>query len=82
MIGAQTDATAQEHLIKKYTALPNQVWDGIISQATQVSSFQQLSFLSYRLLDWFLICDFARHIQGFVAEIISLDMMIFRKNLT
>ena len=36
MIGAQTDQTAQENLIEKYMALPNQVWDSIINQATQV----------------------------------------------
>ncbi|KAK2194302.1 hypothetical protein NP493_116g05018 [Ridgeia piscesae] len=35
MISAQTDPTAQEHLLEKYMALPNQVWDSIISQATQ-----------------------------------------------
>ena len=38
MIGAQTDPTAQEHLLEKYMALPNQVWDSIISQATQVTT--------------------------------------------
>lgn len=38
MISAQTDPTAQEHLLEKYMALPNQVWDSIISQATQVST--------------------------------------------
>ena len=36
MISAQTDQTAQEHLIEKYMSLPNQVWDSIITQATQV----------------------------------------------
>ncbi len=36
MISAQTDQVAQEHLIEKYMALPNQVWDTIINQATQV----------------------------------------------
>lgn len=35
MISAQTDQTAQEHLIERYMLLPNQVWDGIINQATQ-----------------------------------------------
>ena len=35
MISAQTDHTAQENLIEKYMSLPNQVWDGIINQATQ-----------------------------------------------
>lgn len=35
MISAQTDQTAQEHLIDKYMTLPNQVWDSIINQATQ-----------------------------------------------
>ena len=35
MISAQTDHSAQEVLIEKYMALPNQVWDGIINQATQ-----------------------------------------------
>jgi len=34
MINAQTDQMAQEHLVEKYMALPNQVWDGIINQAT------------------------------------------------
>ena len=34
MISAQTDQVAQEHLIEKYMALPNQVWDSIINQAT------------------------------------------------
>jgi len=38
MISAQTDPTAQEHLLEKYMALPNQVWDSIISQATQVTT--------------------------------------------
>ena len=37
MIGAQQDQVAQEHLTEKYMALPNQVWDSIITQATQVS---------------------------------------------
>ncbi|XP_078589610.1 exportin-1-like isoform X2 [Branchiostoma floridae x Branchiostoma japonicum] len=35
MIGAQTDTVVQEHLIEKYMLLPNQVWDGIIQQATK-----------------------------------------------
>lgn len=35
MISAQTDQVAQEHLIERYMLLPNQVWDGIINQATQ-----------------------------------------------
>ena len=39
MISAQTDPGAQEHLIEKYMALPNQVWDGVINQATQVKYF-------------------------------------------
>ncbi|XP_041839886.1 exportin-1 [Melanotaenia boesemani] len=34
MIGAQTDQAAQELLVEKYMLLPNQVWDGIIQQAT------------------------------------------------
>ncbi|XP_074650496.1 exportin-1-like [Tubulanus polymorphus] len=35
MIGAQNnDHEAQRHLIEKYMSLPNQVWDGIISQAS------------------------------------------------
>lgn len=33
MISAQTDTILQEQLIEKYMALPNQVWDEIISQA-------------------------------------------------
>lgn len=37
MISAQTDQVSQEHLIERYSLLPNQVWDGIINQATQVS---------------------------------------------
>ena len=40
MISAQTDQTAQEHLIEKYMSLPNQVWDSIITQATQVYTIQ------------------------------------------
>lgn len=39
MISAQTDTQMQERLIEKYMALPNQVWDNIILQATQVNSF-------------------------------------------
>lgn len=35
MISAQNDQVAQEHLIERYLLLPNQVWDGIINQATQ-----------------------------------------------
>ncbi|XP_072023623.1 exportin-1-like [Amphiura filiformis] len=35
MISAQTDSVVQEHLIEKYMLLPNQVWDGIILQATK-----------------------------------------------
>ena len=35
MISAQTDQVAQEHLIERYMLLPNQVWDGVINQATQ-----------------------------------------------
>ena len=35
MINAQNDQVAQEHLIERYMLLPNQVWDGIINQATQ-----------------------------------------------
>ncbi|KAL5009061.1 hypothetical protein ScPMuIL_014642 [Solemya velum] len=35
MISAQTDQVAQEHLIERYMLLPNQVWDGMINQATQ-----------------------------------------------
>ena len=38
MIGAQTDQVQQERLIEKYMSLPNQVWDSIINQATQVST--------------------------------------------
>jgi len=36
MIGAQTENSTQERLIDKYMQLPNQVWDNIITQATQV----------------------------------------------
>ncbi|XP_011502636.1 PREDICTED: exportin-1 [Ceratosolen solmsi marchali] len=35
MIGTQTDAVMQEHLIEKYMLLPNQVWDEIINQAAK-----------------------------------------------
>lgn len=35
MISAQTETTTQERLIEKYMQLPNQVWDNIITQATQ-----------------------------------------------
>ncbi|XP_077866004.1 exportin-1 [Saccoglossus kowalevskii] len=35
MISAQTDTVVQEHLIEKYMMLPNQVWDGIIQQASK-----------------------------------------------
>ncbi|XP_071785336.1 exportin-1-like isoform X1 [Asterias amurensis] len=35
MVSAQTDSMVQEHLIEKYMLLPNQVWDGIIQQATK-----------------------------------------------
>ncbi|XP_014669844.1 PREDICTED: exportin-1-like isoform X2 [Priapulus caudatus] len=35
MISAQTDAVAQERLIEKYMQLPNQAWDGIITQASK-----------------------------------------------
>jgi len=34
MIGAQTEPEAQEALIEKYMSLPNQVWDSVISQAS------------------------------------------------
>ena len=34
MINAQTDVSIQEKLIEKYMSLPNNVWDDIISQAT------------------------------------------------
>ena len=37
MISAQTDGPAQDLLIEKYMQLPNQVWDSIILQATNVS---------------------------------------------
>merc|ERR550532_3609310 len=35
MISASTDSQQQEQLIEKYMALPDQVWDSIINQATQ-----------------------------------------------
>merc|ERR1711963_1291815 len=35
MISASTDAQQQEQLIEKYMALPNQVWDDIINQASR-----------------------------------------------
>ncbi|CAI9730357.1 exportin-1-like isoform X1 [Octopus vulgaris] len=35
MISAQIDQVPQDHLIERYMLLPNQVWDGIINQATQ-----------------------------------------------
>lgn len=34
MIGAQSDPDAQEQLIEKYMSLPNQVWDQIITNAS------------------------------------------------
>ncbi|XP_067943682.1 exportin-1-like [Watersipora subatra] len=34
MIGAQTEVETQEMLIEKYMSLPNQVWDSIISDAS------------------------------------------------
>ena len=37
MISAQTETTTQERLIEKFMQLPNQVWDNIITQATQAS---------------------------------------------
>lgn len=37
MISAQTDQVPQDHLIERYMMLPNQVWDGIINQATLVN---------------------------------------------
>jgi len=39
MIAAQTETQQQERLIENYMSLPNQVWDGIILHATQVSKF-------------------------------------------
>jgi len=39
MISAQTDPQMQEALIDKYMALPNQVWDAIISQASKNVEF-------------------------------------------
>jgi exportin-1 len=36
-IGVCTDQAQQERLFEKYMSLPNQVWDSIINQATQVS---------------------------------------------
>ncbi|XP_021952679.1 exportin-1 [Folsomia candida] len=43
MISAQTDSIVQEALIEKYMALPNQVWDEIISQAaTNVSVLKEI----------------------------------------
>lgn len=41
MIGAQTDQVQQERLVEKYMSLPNQVWDSIINQATQVRHVQR-----------------------------------------
>ncbi|RWS29223.1 Exportin-1-like protein, partial [Leptotrombidium deliense] len=35
MISAQNDQPVQNHLIKKYMSLPNQVWDEIINEATK-----------------------------------------------
>ncbi|GAB1601395.1 exportin-1-like [Argonauta hians] len=35
MISAQIDQVPQDNLIERYMLLPNQVWDGIINQATQ-----------------------------------------------
>ena len=42
MISAQVDQLAQEALIEKYMSLPNQVWDDIISQASQVTCINNL----------------------------------------
>lgn len=50
MISAQTDTQMQERLIEKYMALPNQVWDNIILQATHVSKFMYLIWL-FEVLD-------------------------------
>jgi len=44
MIAAQTETQQQERLIENYMSLPNQVWDGIILQATQVSVFHVQMF--------------------------------------
>jgi len=41
MISAQTETATQERLIEKYMLLPNQVWDNIITQATQASQTSQ-----------------------------------------
>ena len=60
MISAQTDPTAQEHLLEKYMALPNQVWDSIISQATQVST----TYISPYNLISLLLLPIGRSIVG------------------
>ena len=44
MISAQTDQTQQDRLIEKYMALPNQVWDGIILQATKVQFYRCVKY--------------------------------------
>ena len=50
MISAQTDQVQQERLIEKYMALPDQVWDSIINQATQVSIVITISKINSRLM--------------------------------
>lgn len=47
MISAQTDAGIQEQLIEKYMALPNQVWDDIISQGNKKDKFIFISIIYY-----------------------------------
>lgn len=44
MIAAQTETQQQERLIASYMSLPNQVWDGIILHATQVSTLSVSCF--------------------------------------
>jgi hypothetical protein len=48
MISAQLDQVVQEHLIEKYMALPNQVWDDVISQASKVRKSLDLTHLLYQ----------------------------------
>jgi len=43
MISVETETATQERLIDKYMCLPNQVWDNIITQATQASHSQTLA---------------------------------------
>ena len=51
MISAQTETATQERLIEKYMQLPNQVWDNIITQATQASRSNNSCLRSWMMVD-------------------------------